>query len=353
MTQTITLEEPEGKGIRQINAAIRSRIKAARQVFITSHIRPDGDAIGSLLGLGLAIQNLGKPVHMTLADAVPASFRHLQGSELIKRGSAADQITADDFVISVDVSDPQRVGGVFGDRTPDLNIDHHITNPNFSEINLVIPSMAATSAILAQYLPEWGLEIDEPIASALLTGIITDTIGYRTSNMTPVILRLSAMLMEHGANLPELYERGLITKSFEAARYWGQGLNRLQRVALPEGPVFVWSVLTIADRAETGYTGNDDADLVNFLSTVDSDLALLFNEQKNDHVKVSWRARPGIDVSKIALQFGGGGHPAAAGADIPGSIEIIQGQVLKATYTALTSHAENTKVLSRSSFGEQ
>lgn len=337
--------EIEGMGIAQINATIRAKIDAAQRFFITSHIRPDGDAIGSLLGLGLAILKTGKTVIMVLADGVPVAFRHLQGSQLVERGSVADQIRPEDFVIVVDVSDLQRIGGVFGDRIPDLNIDHHITNPNFSEINLVIPAQAATSAILAQYLPGWGLEVDQPIASALLTGIVTDTIGYRTTNVTPDTLRLSAMLMEHGANLPDLYARALINKSFEAARYWGQGLGKLQKVILPGGMVFVWTRLTLADRAYAGYTGNDDADLVNFLSSVEADLALLINEQKNDHVKISWRARPGIDVSQIALQFGGGGHAAAAGADIPGSIDIIQEQVLEATRTALATVIANTNVL--------
>ena len=87
----------------------------------------------------------------------------------------------------------------------------------------------ATSAIIAEYLPVWGLDYNTAIASALLTGIVTDTLGFRTSNVTPEALRLAAMLMEHGADLPELYTRALVSKTFEAARYWGVGLGKLQR----------------------------------------------------------------------------------------------------------------------------
>jgi bifunctional oligoribonuclease and PAP phosphatase NrnA len=221
---------------------------------------------------------------------------------------------------------------VQGERTPDINIDHHITNTRFAHTNLVIGESVATCAILAQYLPEWGLPITLPVAEALLTGLITDTIGFRTSNMTAEALRLAAGLVDVGANLPEIYQRALVNKSFEAARYWGRGLDKLQR---EDG--LVWTTLTLEDRQEVQYPGSDDADLVNVLSSVDSNVALIFIEQKNGHVKVSWRARPGYDVSKIALQFGGGGHAAAAGADIPGSLSTVQQNVLEATRSMLAN----------------
>jgi phosphoesterase RecJ-like protein len=191
----------------------------------------------------------------------------------------------------------------------------------------------------------WGFGYNKAVAEALLTGIVTDTIGFRTSNVTPDALHLSAMLMEYGANLPMLYTRALVSKTFEAARYWGLGLGKLQQETVRAAQasqengdtarVLSWTTLTLADRQEAGYPGNDDADLVNMLSAVEGDVAVIFVEQKNGHVKVSWRAQPGIDVSQIALQFGGGGHAAAAGADIPGSLEQIQAQVLGATRALL------------------
>jgi phosphoesterase RecJ-like protein len=189
----------------------------------------------------------------------------------------------------------------------------------------------ATSAILAKYFPAWGLDYNKPIADALLTGIVTDTLGFRTSNVTSEALRLAAMLMDLGANLAVMYERALVSKTFEAARYWGSGLGKLQRE-----DNLVWTTLTLADRQSVQYPGNDDADLVNVLSTIDSDIAVIFVEQKNSHVKVSWRARSGYNVSKIALQFGGGGHAAAAGADIAGNLETVQKQVLEATRVMIT-----------------
>ena len=311
---------------RQIAAALHQ----AQRIVAVSHIRPDGDAIGSLLGFGLCMQAAGKKVQMVLQDGVPASLRHLPGSSQVQRRPQGEY----DLAVVLDSSDLPRTGDVLGARPVDINIDHHITNLNFARLNLIDPQSVATSAILAEYLPVWGFALKSDAASALLTGIITDTIGFRTSNMNPSALRLAAGLMELGADLPELYRAGLVQRSFEAARYWGYGLERLQR----EGGL-IWTTLLVADRRAVGYGGNDDADLVNFLSSTSSDVVLLFNEQKGERVKVSWRARPALDVSTLAVQFGGGGHPAAAGAEILGNLAEVQEKVLAATRAFLASQA--------------
>jgi phosphoesterase RecJ-like protein len=267
----------------------------------------------------------GKSVQMVLVDGVSASFKHLEGSHLIVREPSGEQ----DTFITVDCADFKRVGKVFESfGKPDINIDHHKTNENFGVLNLIEPEEVATAAILANHMPAWGLSITKPIADALLTGIITDTLGFRTSNTNPSALRLCAMLMETGSNMPDLYMRSLVHKSFPAARYWGAGLSRLEQ----ENGI-VWGTLTLADRKQAGYGGNDDADLINLISAIyGNKVGMIFVEQSNNHVKISWRAlEEGIDVSPIAKQFGGGGHAAAAGADIPGNLNEVQPAVLKAT----------------------
>jgi phosphoesterase RecJ-like protein len=315
-----------------IHDAIKARLHSAQKIVIFSHIRPDGDAIGSLIAMGLALQEAGKDVQMILKDGVPSGFRHLKGSEQIM---TAPKVEADTIIV-VDSSDLSRIGEGFNVTEPDIQVDHHITNLDYAKINLVVPEAVATSQILARSLPFWGLTINLPIAEALVTGIVTDSIGFRTSNMTPEALRVSADLMEIGVNLPELYDRALSQRSFEAARYWGKGLTNLQR----DGRL-IWTTLSRADRRAVGYNGNDDADLTNILSSViQGDIAILFIEQNDHYVKVSWRSRPGWDVSKIALQFGGGGHPAAAGADVYGTLEEVQSKVLEATKIALTEKAQ-------------
>lgn len=302
---------------------IKQKIDQAQHIGVTAHIRPDGDAIGSVLGLGLSLLAAGKQVEMVLKDGVSNSFRHLVGSELIKRSFSADC----DLYIVVDCSDLKRTGGVLDGKTVGIVIDHHITNENFAELNLVEPSSVATSAILAQKLPAWGYPITQDVARALMTGILSDSIGFRTSNTTSASLRIASDLMDLGANISELYNKALINRSFAATNYWGFALARLQHE-----DNLVWTTLTLQDRANSGYSGNDDADLTNILSSIDPlDIAVLFVEQRADLTKVSWRARSGLDISSLAASFGGGGHPAAAGAEISGSLDVVQRLVLEAT----------------------
>jgi len=299
-------------------------IQRAQRCLVVCHVRPDGDAIGSLLGLGLALQAAGKQVQMISEDGIPPTYRHLEGSQQVLHKPVGEF----DLAIVVDCSDLERAGAALGSaRQPEINIDHHATNLNFARINLVDVSATATAEIIAEALPVWGLPLTQPVAAALLTGLITDTIGFRTANMTPRTLRLAADLMEKGANLPELYRQALVNRTFEAVRFWGAGLSRLER-----SDRLVWTKLTLDDRRAAQYPGRDDADLINILSAVDgADIAMIFVEQPNGRVKVSWRAQPGYDVSQIAVSLGGGGHPAASGAEIAGEIDEVQTKVVELT----------------------
>lgn len=309
----------------QTSGDIKKRLADANKVVIASHVRPDGDAIGSVLGLGLALIEAGKTVEMVLMDGVPSSFKFLEGSNLVKKEPTGGH----DTFITVDCADFKRTGKVFENfGQPDINIDHHVTNEKFGKLNLIEAEEVATAAILTNHLPEWGFKITKPIAAALLTGILTDTLGFRTSNVTPEALRQAAQLMEAGVDLPEIYMESLVRKSFPAAKYWGAGLSSLES---KNG--IVWGTLTLADRKSAGYGGNDDADLINMISAIDGNkVGMVFVEQPNNHVKISWRAlQPGIDVSPIAKHFNGGGHAAAAGADIEGSLVDIQKEALMKT----------------------
>lgn len=305
-----------------------ARLRAAQRVLVTSHVRPDGDAVSSVLALGLALQAKGKQVQMVLADGVPADFKHLHGWAEVVRSAVAPV----DLVVTVDAATQDRCGeSLSGFPKVDINIDHHISNTNFGELNLVDPAAVATCALLAEHFPILGLEFSPAVLDALLTGILTDTMGFRTSNMTPKALRLSADLVEQGADLPALYERALLRRSFQAMRYWGAGLTSLQQ----EGGL-VWGSLTLADRKAASYPGNDDAELINNISMIEgAAITVLFVEQADGQVKVSWRSQGGHDVSRIAAQFGGGGHVAAAGAVVHGSLAEAHERVLAATRAAL------------------
>ena len=309
----------------QISGDIKNRLADAKKVVIASHVRPDGDAIGSLLGLGLALIEAGKTVEMILVDGAPSSFRFLEGSELIKKEPTGDH----DTFITVDCADFKRTGKIFENfGQPDINIDHHKTNEKFGKLNLIEAEEVATAAILTKHLPTWGLKITKPVAAALLTGILTDTLGFRTSNVTPEALRQAATLMESGVDLPEIYMQSLVRKSFPAAKYWGAGLSSLES---KDG--IVWGTLTLEDRKSASYSGNDDADLINMISAIEGHkVGMVFVQQTDNKVKISWRAlQAGIDVSPIAKHFNGGGHAAAAGADIEGSLADIKKDALNVT----------------------
>ena len=277
-----------------------------------------------MVGLGLALSSMGKTFQMILADDVPKVFRFMSGTNQIKKVPQGNFV----LICVLDTSDIERTGNILdGYGQPDINIDHHVTNIKFGKLNFIDETAVSTTEMLVDIIDALDIPITSDIASALMVGLVTDTLGFRTPNMTSKAMETVAKLMDSGANLYKIYQNTLISRTYSATELWGCGLNNLQR----DGNI-VWTSLTIADRKSIGYPGRDDADLINVLSSIkEAHIALLFNEQKNGSVKVSWRAQPGYDVSKIALTFGGGGHPAASGADIPGSLENVQKMVLQET----------------------
>jgi phosphoesterase RecJ-like protein len=307
----------------------KERFGAAQRVLLVTHARPDGDAVGSLVGLGLALQQGGRQVQMVIEDGVPSEFRLMEGSDQVLRRPEGQF----DLVGLVDCSDVERTGKVLIDwPAPDVNIDHHCTNMDYARVNLVDLQAVATAEIVADLLPVLDLKLTKSVAAALLTGLVTDTIGFRTSNVTPKALRLAAELMETGVDLSELYRRTLIDRSFAAVRLWGAGLTKVERLGR-----LVWTSLTRLDREAVHYPGRDDADLINILAAIeDTDISIVFVEQSNGSIKVSWRAQPGFDVSKVASSFGGGGHAAASGAEISGSLTEVQAAVLEQTCPLVT-----------------
>ena len=311
--------------MNDLQKKIRGRIQAAQRVLVTSHIRPDGDAIGSSLALALALLDAGKQVQVVLSDGLPANFKYLPGAELVR--TKADG--GFDLIISVDCSDLERIGDALdGYHAPDIIVDHHVTTDPFGTLNLIEPEAVATASVLTRHMREWGLSITKPIAANLITGLVTDTLGFRTSNTTPESLRQAADLLELGVDMSTLYYRSLVRRTFVEAKYWGAGLTSLERA---DG--IVWATLTLVDRKASGYSGKDDADLINIVSAIDdAEIAIIFVEQNANKTKISWRGlKPHVDVSQVASQFDGGGHKAASGAELSGSLAEVRERVLAAT----------------------
>lgn len=310
----------------------RRALHQAGHILLLTHERPDGDALGSLLGMALMLQTAGRRVSAVSSDGVPASFRFLPGSELVSDKLPA----AADVCLFLDCSDANRIGE-FAAPLPcpaTVNIDHHVTNTLFAEVNLVDAEASATAEVVCELVEALGLAFSPQAATCLLTGVVSDTLGFRTSNVGLRTVANTRRLMEAGANLPAIVEASLYRRSFAATRYWAAGLARLQR-----DDTLVWTTLSLADRAAAGYSGRDDADLINILSTIEGTaVAVILVEQDLERTKVSWRARNGADVSALAARFGGGGHPAAAGATVQGALDDVQARVIAATREWLREH---------------
>ena len=314
--------------------AAKSLIDEAETIAIVSHVRPDGDAIGSLFSLGLGLELLGKKVQFVLQDTPGNAFADIPKLDQIQHSIEMPV----DLIISTDASDMERIGSVFSEelfnaRTSqqraliDINIDHHPTNTNFGEINIVNSEAVAASIIVYQLLCYLGVDIPKSIAETILSGIITDTLGLRTQNMNSEALRIAADLVDLGADISTISFKLLNEINLNAVKLWGLALNKIN---YKHG--ILWATIRIADKKQANYTGNDDADLINLLSSIkESNIAICFIEQPHDEVKVSWRAKKGFDVSKVALSFGGGGHVPAAGATIAGDFEETVDRVLAKT----------------------
>lgn len=309
-------------------------LEAAQSVYIACHIMPDGDAIGSLLALGLALQRLGKACTMACADPVPCKFGFLTGAhDVVSRPPTVEQV-----IVTVDVSDIQRLGTLYEEASfrsrPVINIDHHVTNTRFGTVNLVQP-LPSTAEIVHTLLRHLRVQPDSDIAAALLTGLLTDTRCFRTGNVTARQLRTAIALMDAGTSLTELTELLFNREPASTICLWGQALASAQT----QGQV-IWTEID-HDMMRRCRASPSDADgLVSFLaSTMGVDAALVLREKDDGRIEVSMRAGPGWDVSRVALQLGGGGHPRAAGCTLTGTINAVRERVLSAVEGALREQA--------------
>jgi phosphoesterase RecJ-like protein len=181
------------------------------------------------------------------------------------------------------------------------------------------------------------VELDTEMATALLTGIVADTRGFRTSNVTPRVLEAALQLMRAGASLPHVALHSLDSRPTAALLLWGVALPQLQvqdRV--------IWTAIPLAARAQVNFTDNGDAGLASFMvSAEDADAAAVFVEREDGQVEVGLRAVPGFDVAQVALAFGGGGHALAAGCTLAGPLEEAKARLLAALKATLAGQQAN------------
>ncbi|MCS6773223.1 MAG: DHH family phosphoesterase [Anaerolineae bacterium] len=300
-------------------------LREAEHILAITHVAPDGDAVGSLLGFTHALRSLGKHVVPTCQDVPHARFGFLAGLNDIRQSAEGEF----DLVVALDASDRTRLGAVFSPERhahlPMLVIDHHITNLQFGTLNIVEPHVSSTAELVLKLIKQMGLPLTPQIANALLTGVITDTQAFRTTNTTPASLAAAMELMQHGGNLQEVTRQALLLRPFEHLRLLGAGLvnTKLEgRVAYATIPQKLRKELGVhEERGDGGLAGT-------LMTAQEVDVAAVFVELVSGDVEVSLRGQPGFDVSQLALELGGGGHPAAAGCTLPGPLKDAVNHVL-------------------------
>lgn len=301
-------------------------LDGAERILLVTHVKPDGDAIGSLLGMANMLRARGKAPVPVVDGGMPSFLKFVPGAEQVVGVAPALEF---EIMISLDASDEERTGeaGNYGRAHAPLvvNIDHHPTNTMFGDLHLVVPEAVSTTEVLYDGFEALGWTITEAVAVPLLVGLITDTIGFRTSNVTPHTLSVAAALMALGAPYHDIVQRTLVATPYSAIQMWRLAL---ESVELKDRVISASLTLEGLARAGLGQA-SDSGGLVGFLSSaIEARVAVVFKEVTATSVEISLRSKPGYDVSGVALSLGGGGHKQAAGATVEGTLPEVRERVL-------------------------
>lgn len=289
-----------------------SLVGDAQQIIVVTHVNPDGDAFGSLLGLGLALRERGKTVTLAVDGGVLPDFRFLPGAATVL-SSFDGALPPADLVISTDASSIDRIGEVgaaaFALGTPTIVIDHHATNTFFGDVTILNSGFVSSTEAVLEWLDQLGWEPSPQVAMALMTGLITDTISFRVGPVTAETFRKAMRLMALGVDLRGITERTLSRSRTGIQPLVGRGLERTQL----EDHV-IWTYLRLQDMADFGLTAEEKPELSSqILKDEQAYIAAFFYEVEGGDLRVSFRAKPVFDVGAVAFSLGGGGHTLASG----------------------------------------
>jgi len=312
--------------------AIQNAINDAKHIAVITHIGPDGDAIGSLSAMGLALAKFGKQPTLLCDDNVPERFRYMALTEQVQRPK--ENGYRSDLVVALDCGDEQRMGQSFAalaGEPPIINIDHHLTNTSFGQINLVVDTAVSTTEILYDLFVDLDLKITSDLAMSLLTGLVTDTLGFRTVGTSAKTLKIASKLMEAGADLSIATSQGLNLKAYSTLNLWRYGLENMR---LEDG--LIWTTITQAQRNAANYRGSSSNGLSNLLADVDrAAMGIVIMEMGDGNIRIGLRCRPPYNVAEIALNLGGGGHSLAAGCSIEGELKQVESLVVSMAKEAI------------------
>lgn len=321
---------------------LKKLVDAHTRIGVISHFRPDGDAIGSTLALGLALQSMGKQVSLWNEDCVPARYAFLPGAEFIET-LPAEQPSDLELLICVDTGDWRRLGdaaaALFAGFPRIANIDHHGTNSFYGHCNVVEGGTAACGFVLFNILKSWGVPFTREMAAALYVAINTDTGSFQFSSTTPAVMRAVAELMETGVDVADINRRVYQEKPLSELRVTGEVINNM--VVAENGELSHYS-MSMATKERMGIGLEDTKDLVDIIRVVQGvRVSVIFEELGDGRIRMSLRSKdPRIDVAAIATQFGGGGHAMAAGIRMRGELADCRSKVLNAITAVLRAHPQ-------------
>ena len=300
-------------------------------IFICSHVQPDGDNIGSTLALYMAIKKKKENVKVVKTDEIPSDYLFLPNIQVFKEYSLDEQV---DLFISLDSSDVERLGPgkeLLKKAKKIINIDHHVTNNGFGDINIVLPSTSATGEIVYKFIKHMNAEIDKDIATCLYTAISTDTGRFMYSNTTYETHLIASELLKTGIDINNINIHLYQNRSMERTKLFLEAINNMDFHL--DGKIGI-AVVTQDMLSRNNAKLEDSEGIVSFIrDTSTIEVACLLKEISEKEIKVSLRSKQHVDVSKIALNFGGGGHIRAAGCTIYDTIDnakkVVLDEILK------------------------
>lgn len=308
-------------------------ILESNKIGLTFHTSPDGDAIGSALGLLNGLREMGKDVYIISREVIQDNLSFLSlGSEI--DGKTTEPVKETDLVIVLDCGNKERIcADIDAYDGPVMNIDHHISNDSYGKYNFVDSTAAATAEIVYLLLKEFNFEFNivsdvfEKIGSCLYTSLVTDTGSFRHSNVTKRTFDIAGELISCGVKNDKIHNELFGNKPFNKVKLIGEALNNLE--LLIDNKVTIM-VLTMETLEHFGMTNVDTSDIINMALNIDGVEVSVVIKETGDGVKASLRSKNDIDVRKIAEVFGGGGHVKASGLKINGiSVKEAKNRIIE------------------------
>ena len=319
-------------------------VQGGRRFLLTSHIRPDCDALGSELGMCGVLEALGKEVRIVNGQATPPNLTFIDPQRRIRtlgQDLALESVLDDDILLVLDTSAWAQLGPM-GDviratRARKLVVDHHVSEDDLGAEPFKNTTAEATGRLVVEAMDALGVTLTAEIARPLYAALATDTGWFRFPSATSQTYQLAARLIAAGADPPGLYRALYEQDTVERMRLRGVILSQIQSVL---GGRLQYTFVSLDNLATTGALPSDTEDAINLLLAIGgSEFAVIFVEQATGGVKVSFRSRCGVSCSELAEQFGGGGHRAAAGAFVDASLAEAQVRVLDAVQRAMCNQA--------------